>query len=277
MSTDKATSKRLIPLIKSNQPEVKGSASIDLEWIPYKGKYEHSKTKIFAACFCTNQGKKIVLHISNFPTERELVESILYYFNQFPLTFGWYSTGVVVYDDNDPNSRLRGRDSDLFILHQRCQLYGLKSLFEVKKTYVKLIDSDRNRKHIDLHSVFDKQMIQDGVFERKYRTPSLQNVSQALLGIGKYGKLNAGTSDVQSLPLKEQIQYVKRDSELCMLLAQYNNCLALQIMKVIAKYSEMDYYQVCHTNVSNWYANLYRKMLESGRCTVAYTPSYKLP
>jgi hypothetical protein len=96
-------------------------------------------------------------------------------------------------------------------------------------------------------------MIQNSVFEGKYRTASLENVSQALLGIGKYGKLSAGTFDILSLPIKEQIQYVKRDAELCMLLAQYNNYLALIVMKVIAKYSKMDYYQVCHTNVSHWY------------------------
>jgi hypothetical protein len=96
-------------------------------------------------------------------------------------------------------------------------------------------------------------MIQNSVFEGKYRTASLENVSQALLGIGKYGKLSAGAVDILSLPVKEQIQYVKRDAELCMLLAQYNNCLALRVMKVIAKYSKMDYYQVCLTNVSLWY------------------------
>jgi hypothetical protein len=122
MSTAKAISKRLIPFIKSNQPEVKESAAIDLEWIPYKGRYEHGKTKIYAACFCTNEGKKIALHISNFPTERELVQSILHYFTQFPLTFGWYSTGLAVYDDNDINLRFKGRDSDHFILHERCAL-----------------------------------------------------------------------------------------------------------------------------------------------------------
>jgi DNA polymerase, archaea type len=279
---------RLIPLIRSNQPEVKDSASIDLEWIPFKGKYQHDKTKIFAACFCTNYGEKILLHISDYPTEKELVEDILFYFNQFPLTFGWYTTGVAVYDDDNDNNnddynntglRIRGRDSDFFVLHQRCNLYGLKSPFEIKRTYVRLVDWEK-RKHIDLHEVFSKSTIQDGVFEGKYRITGLDSVSQALLGIGKYAKLSTGAFDIlllSSLPVEEQKRYVKRDAELAMLLAQHNNCLALRIMKVFAGYAEMDYYQVCHTNVNHWYANRYKRMLESGKCTVTYTPNYRLP
>ena len=135
---------------------------------------------------------------------------------------------------------------------------------------------DSNKKHIDLNKVFDKAIIQDNVFEGRYRTTDLGSVSQALLGIGKYGKLNAGTSDISSLPIEEQMHYVRRDSELAMLLAQYNNCLALRIMKIFAAYAKMDYYLVCHTEISRWYANRYRKMLESGECTVSYTPNYKL-
>jgi hypothetical protein len=77
--------------------------------------------------------------------------------------------------------------------------------------------------------------------------------------------------------VKEQLRYVKRDAELSMLLAQYNNCLALRIMKVFAGYAKMNYYQVCHTDVTRWYSNLYKKMLDSGECTVAHTPDYRLP
>jgi hypothetical protein len=70
--------------------------------------------------------------------------------------------------------------------------------------------------------------------------------------------------------------YVRRDSELAMLLAQYNNCLALSTMKIFAGYAKMDFYPTCHTEISTWYANRYQKMLESGECTVSYTPNYKL-
>ena len=146
-----AVSKKRLDRIVSDRPEVRKSASIDLEWIPYKGKYQHTKTKIFAACFCTSWGERIVLHISRYSTnpnpEKALIQDILLYLNQFPLTFGWYTTGVTVYDDRGLN-RVRGRDSDFFILHQRCIFHHLTSPIEVKKTYARLLDS--NKKHIDL-------------------------------------------------------------------------------------------------------------------------------
>jgi hypothetical protein len=45
---------------------IRNSASIDLEWIPYKGEYSHDKTKLTAAAFSTNLGTKIVMHVSHF-------------------------------------------------------------------------------------------------------------------------------------------------------------------------------------------------------------------
>ena len=50
-ATGVATSKKRLPIIESYRPEVQNSASLDFEWITYKGKYQHSKTKIFAALF----------------------------------------------------------------------------------------------------------------------------------------------------------------------------------------------------------------------------------
>src|SRR5215469_6686890 len=109
-----AVSKRRLDKIDSSRPEVRDSASIDLEWIQYEGRYEHTKTKIFAASFCTNWGDRIVLYISRYSDrpnpEKALIQDILFYLNQFPLTFGWYTTGIAVYDDT--GRRVRDRDSD---------------------------------------------------------------------------------------------------------------------------------------------------------------------
>lgn len=196
--------------IKSYRDEVINSASLDLEWIPYKGKYQNDKTKIFAAAFCTNWGERIVLHISKYEKsnyqypEKELIKDILFYFNQFPLTFGWYTTGIAVYDDKN-GKRLRGRDSDFFTLHQRCLFYNLDSPFEIgyKGNYMAVKKGSAN-KHIDLIKVFEKKVIQENVFEGKYGTPSLENVSSVLLGISKYENMSAGTVNILDKPLEEQ-------------------------------------------------------------------------
>lgn len=268
--------------IKSYRNEVLNSASFDLEWAPYKGKYQHSKTKIFAAAFCTNWGERIVLHHSKYEKlnylypEKELIKDILFYFNQFPLTFGWYTTGITIYDHKN-EKRLKGRDSDFFILHQRCLYYNLDSPFEIghNKNYIALKKGSVN-KHIDLIKVFEKNVIQDNVFEGKYGTTRLENVSSALLGISKYDNINAGTVNILDKPIEEQKKYVKRDAELAMLLAQYNNCLVLRLMKEFSKYAEMDYFKVCNTDVSKWYENKYVKMISRGEITLDHTPNYKL-
>ncbi len=153
--------------IESYRDEVINSASIDLEWIPYNGKYHHTKTQIFAAAFCTNWGERIVLHISKYRNirypipEKALIEHILFYFNQFPLTFGWYSTGIAIYENDEigqSENRRKGRDSDFFILHQRCLLYNLDSPFEIKqgRNYINL-KKDYQNKHIDLIKIFENR------------------------------------------------------------------------------------------------------------------------
>jgi hypothetical protein len=51
---NKAKDNQKIPKIENYRDEVINSASFDFEWIPFKGKYQHGKTKLYAACFCTN-------------------------------------------------------------------------------------------------------------------------------------------------------------------------------------------------------------------------------
>ncbi len=283
LQINKSTSQiNKINKIKSYRNEVINSASIDLEWVSYKGKYRHIETKIYAAAFCTNWGERIVLHISNYNEsefsnpERALIKDILFYFDQFPLTFGWYSTGITVYDDKTGN-RVRGRDSDFFILHQRCLYYNLNSPFEIgyKGSYISLKKGSYN-KHIDMMKVFGNKAIQYNVFEGEYTTTSLDGVSSALLGISKYGNMNAGSENILDIPIEEQKKYVKRDAELVMLLAQYKNSLVLRLMKRFSLYAEMDYFKVCNTDVGKWYENKYSKMISSGKITVKNTPKYKL-
>lgn len=57
--------------------------------------------------------------------------------------------------------------------------------------------------------------------------------------------MNAGKINIIEEPLEEQKKYVKRDAELAMLLAQYNNSIVLRAMKSISSYAELDYYVCC--------------------------------
>ena len=96
-------------IISSSNSLVQNSAAIDLEWIPFDGEYNHDKTRITSAAFCTNQGKRIVLHISRFKQfpnpERKLIKHIIDNLDKFDTTFGWYSTGVRKYNKRKENLR----------------------------------------------------------------------------------------------------------------------------------------------------------------------------
>ena len=259
----------------SNNKLVRNSASIDLEWFPYTGEYSHTKTKIISAAFCNNQGSKIVLHISQFEkyanAERQLILAILTHIDKFELTFGWYTTGVAKYDTKT-GEHIDGRDSDLFILDKRCKLYNIQSPVAYSRNGSSTFFEDRSKGHIDLYKVYGKEIIQKGIFNDRYRTLRLEEVGQELLGFGKYTDSDYNekvTGDKAFLlSTQKQVEYVKRDAELVMMLALYNDCLVLRIMEFIAHYSEMDYIITCHTGVTKWYANIYDKMIERDECTL---------
>src|SRR5215217_287800 len=204
-----------------NNKLIRNSASVDFEWLPYKGVYSHEKTRLTAAAFCTNLGTSIVLHISQFEKlsypnpERQLILSIIRYLNKFDLTFGWYTTGVAKYDENT-GDYLDGRDSDFFILDKRCEFYKIESPFAHSKSGSSAFLYDRSMKHIDLCKVYGKEIIQKGVFNDKYRTLQLKEVGEALLAVGQFkdSSGNEITGDTAHLlSVDEQINYVKRDAE----------------------------------------------------------------
>ena len=90
-------------------------------------------------------------------------------------------------------------------------------------------------------------------------------------------KIIVNGENVNDLPFDIQMRYVARDAELTMMLAYHNDCLALEIMKYIALYSEMDYYRCCHSGVSQWYANIYKNMINRRECLFEYAQDKKIP
>ena len=173
--------------------------------------------------------------------------------------------------------KLDGIYTDYFILHQRCLSYGIFSPIRLLASGRTALLKNEKKTTIDLGKVFDKQIIKGkgGLLKGRYRTSHLDEVGSALLGIGKFE--DSSGKDFQSLSLDKQIKYAARDAEIPMMLAQYNNCLVLRVMKLIAEYSEVDYQICCDTNKTWWDANIYNKMLERGEITLEYTPDYKLP
>ncbi|MGA7900959.1 MAG: hypothetical protein WCA39_19100 [Nitrososphaeraceae archaeon] len=200
--------------------------------------------------------------------------------SQFNLIFVWFGTNIARYEYNEAANeyvKLDGIYTDYFILHQRCLFYGIFSPIRLLTSGRTALLKNEKKATIDLGRVFEKQIIKGkgGLLKGRYRTNHLDEVGSALLGISKFE--NFSGKDFQSLSLDKQIKYAAREAEIPMMLAQYNNCLVLRVMKLIAEYSEVDYQICCYTNKTWWDANIYDKMLERGEITLEFTPDYKLP
>jgi Bifunctional DNA primase/polymerase, N-terminal len=263
-SGDSGHSGDIIPTLKEkNHPDIvvnnapKSYVAFDLEWVtlPIEKEcsysLEHSTvtaktTKIIASAFIDNQGNSKVLHISDFSDsdnpEHELLNSINQELLKYDFSIGWYSTGVAIYHE-DTQEYLDGVDSDLVVLHNRCLANCIESIIDFNNKGIPYI---RGQKHIDLHSVFGKPMVQTTIFKNAYRTLKLDEVSKAVLGdsiegggVGKYKGLTG--NDIQTLPVEEQKKYVLRDAELVIQLSKHNNSEVLDAMKVISELTGLDF------------------------------------
>jgi DNA polymerase, archaea type len=233
----------------------------------------NAETQIIAAAFVDNQGNKKVLHISDFSNydnpERELLINTNQELLKYDFSIGWYSTGIAIFHE-DTLEYLDGIDSDLAVLHNRCLANGVDSMVDFNSTGIPYI---RGQRHIDLHSVFGKPMVQTTIFKNAYRTPKLDEVSRAVLGDGNIdakgdgGKYKGLTGkDIQSLPVEEQKKYVLRDAELVIQLSKHNNGEVLDAIKSISEITGLEFERVCRTGISTWWAAIFDNMISRGEC-----------
>jgi DNA polymerase I len=102
--------------------------------------------------------------------------------------------------------------------------------------------------HIDLYKFFFNRSIQVYAFDQKYRETNLQDISMAILGLGKL-ELKKGVSE---LNYDELAAYCLRDSELTYKLASQDSCLVLKLIMTISKISKLPLEDVARQGVSNW-------------------------
>jgi hypothetical protein len=65
-----------------------------------------------------------------------------------------------------------------------------------------------NEIQIDLCEVFRKELVRGSIFKNKYRTLKLEDVSQVVLGRGKYGSGAISGGNVHALTIDQQKQYM---------------------------------------------------------------------
>jgi DNA polymerase I len=153
--------------------------------------------------------------------------------------------------DNDDFS------SDLAILNERCMKNGIPSPVKFAQSGRPYIE---NGIHIDLCEVFRKELVRGSIFKNKYRTLKLQDVSQGVLGKGKYGSGVISGANVHTLTIDQQKQYVLQDAQLVMELSQANNGQIMSLMQAISELTGLDLEDVCHSSLSTWWTKVFDDM-----------------
>ena len=181
-------------------------------------------------------------------SETKLLRYIMGKLLEYNWSIGWNSQG---------NSETAGSGVfDLSILHKRCKANRINCIVELRNKGLPYLINDEHR-HIDLHNIYSKEMVRNGMYHNAYRTNKLDDVSKTLLGYGKYGDYSG--EQFASLPIEDQVKYSLRDSELPMQLSKYKNFEVLDSMLAIAEITKLDFERVCRTNISTWWAAIFER------------------
>ena len=212
---------------------------------------------------------------------------------EYDLSIGWNSSTSIDVNNGSSNSNTNGAfhngesleteegyyestndvQCDLGILYERCEANGIDNIVSKSRYGRRTYYSIPGLNHIDLYQVYSKQMVQDTIYNRAYRTHKLHDVSKSLLDHGKYKDLSG--KDFLKLPVKEQKKYVLRDSELVMELSKHNNYEVLDAMLAISEITGLNFGRVCSTNLTTWWGNLFDQMIENGECQEPFNIFHK--
>ena len=241
-------------------PEFKGYVSFDPEWDPRTDEW-------YEAAFTDNQRNRIVLHISDFGSEKRLIEAIVDKLNSYRggVAFGWWSRGKLKFGKHYCENKKRKKRGDLIRLHEKCLQYGIESPVLLQSQYDSWPVLD-GMATIDLHSVFDLPLVRDTIFHRKYQSTKLDEVYTALypedpLG-GKLEGINSG--DEVAITFSDNIlvqrAYVQRDADMTLSLAEVTGGQLLGAFSEIAKEINLPFEEVCHSSLTKWWKRIFDLM-----------------
>ena len=101
-----------------------------------------------------------------------------------------------------------------------------------------------------------------------YKDLSLDSVSKAILGEGKYQEFDG--VQIQKMTKQEQLEYVSQDARLVMKLSQHDDFKILDLMNAISLISKIPFDKVCHTEVSTWWTKMIEDAVVNGKCRINY-------
>ncbi|MGQ9550993.1 MAG: DNA-directed DNA polymerase I [Candidatus Bathycorpusculaceae bacterium] len=143
-----------------------------------------------------------------------------------------------------------GDDFDLRYLAHRALRIGFRKS-EIPIEVGKRVCLLRYGVHIDLYKFFFNRSIQIYAFNNRYRDVTLEDVGQALIGMGKI-KLDKPLSE---LTYTELAKYCFRDAEITFKLTSFEDDLVMKLILVLARISSMPMDDVSRQGVSRWIRN----------------------
>jgi DNA polymerase I len=241
-------------------------AAIDIEvYAPLSTRVPDSREAVYPVVCCSLYGsddqKKVLtlkrqgvqmgnadvsgIEIEYFDTEEQLLRAIFDILWEYPfvLTFN-------------------GDDFDLRYLTHRAANMGIPKS-EIPIDVGRRVCLLRYGIHIDLYKFFFNRSIQIYAFNNRYRDVTLNDVGNAVIGLGKI-KFEKGIGE---LSYTELAQYCFRDSEITFKLTSFEDELAMKLILVLARLSSMPMEDVSRQGVSRWIRNFmhrehrHRKML----------------
>jgi DNA polymerase elongation subunit (family B) len=251
-------------------------------WCAFDLERDSKTQEIYAAAIVDNEGRIYLRHISDFiqngdSPEKQLIEWINAELLRYPLTFGWYSTGVKSQDGT-------GKNSDLKVLDIACQRHDIATIVDViiaspRKSYATIVgygygsDYDPEKYvHVDLCAVFQNEIIRTTCCDSLYQRAKLAEVSEALEIGEKFGDFDG--LEIRTQPKAVQLKYVANDAELVIKLVKWKNYRALDVMHMIAQLTEQSFVSTCHSAATKWWSNIIANNADE---TFEVCPLKKLP
>ena len=148
-----------------------------------------------------------------------------------------------------------GDNFDLRYIYKRCEYLGIPkeiipfkivSKGEIKEAHMRV------GIHIDLYKFYGNAAIKTYAFANRYDTVSLEDVSQALLGIGK---IFPEYEEVEKLSLYDLARYCWWDSYITAQLFSFENQLPLKLMIMLSRITRYPIRELSRRGGSAWIEN----------------------
>lgn len=158
----------------------------------------------------------------------------------------WDAPIVITFNGDNFDLRYLKKRSEHLGLADELIPFKIVSKGEIKEAHMKV------GVHIDLYKFFANAAIKAYAFSNRYDTVSLEEISQAILGIGKrYTRLDY----IETLELDELARYCWWDSYITARLFLYEDQLPLKLLMILSRITRYPIRELNRRGVSAWIEN----------------------